>query len=245
MLILRVLRLLGFDFSARIASARAAVEQRIAHTRDEAIGVARRVAITIVLAALAAIVAIALVGVGLAALYIRVSASMGVYAGLGAVAGVLGFILLVVIIALAVRGSNTGRPAVRSPSQERAAAPKRAAADTPRSTTAATGQPGAARSDATTSVPEDASAAKPSPDELLAHFGTLIGTHFMSSSIHPALAEGLRYLQTAQVSRDIAAGADPLDAAASVVRDGDRKAMLAVLAGAGVLGWMAARLPRD
>lgn len=240
-LALRVRRLLGFDFSARIATARAAVEQRVAQTRDEVAGTARHIAGTIVLAILAAIAGLALVAVGLAALYVWVVATTGdVYAGLGAVAGVLVLILLVVVIALVVRGGSKRRP-------ERVAAAARTALNQTKTTEMPAPRRDEASAEAQRASSEDDAPAStnPSPDELLAHFGTLLGTHLMSSSIHPALAEGLRHLQTAQVSRDIGDGADPLDAAASVVRDGDRKSMLAVLAGAAVLGWMAARLPRD
>ena len=62
-----------------------------------------------------------------------------------------------------------------------------------------------------------------------------------SSAASPLVTEALRRLQDLAEDPD----ADPLDAAASVVRSGDRKAMLGVLAGAALIGWMMGRSARD
>ena len=83
------LKLLGLDVHAKIAEARLELEQRVEEASDYAKKATLTAALVGAFSAIAALLAIAAIGVGVFALYRVTAEHYGVYAGLGAVAGLL------------------------------------------------------------------------------------------------------------------------------------------------------------
>ncbi|MDR3469000.1 MAG: hypothetical protein P4M07_23985 [Xanthobacteraceae bacterium] len=223
-LVLEALRLLGLDLPAAVRNARAEAGLEIARARDEIRRAAWRAAVLAVLTALAAAAAICLAAVALTALYLGISEPYGNFAGLGADA--------VVLLAIIGVCAWTARASLAPPQRMVPAAnapPHKAASERRVDATEAVRQPTARRT-------SSGASASPMPAAIAA-----LISKGPASSATPLVAEALRRLQDMAEDPD----ADPLDAAASVVRSGDRKAMLSVLAGAALIGWMAGRSTRD
>ena len=243
---LRALKLIGLDVPAQIHSAKAALELRVEQTRSEIRQAARHAAIVAAFTAAAVFAAMGLVAIGLVALYIRVAASYGVYAGLGAVAAILAAVIVICIAVADLRSrapvkadAAADRPAGSQPAapeassaQPRAAVQKQA--DAHNEKRAQANNPSASSGASTESTDDLIS-------EVLSLGSAVLGEYLASPTAHPALSAGLRHLRAA--AQDPAG--DPLDLATDVVRDGDRTSMLAVLAAAAALGWIAARTVRD
>jgi hypothetical protein len=230
----RALKLIGLDVPAQIHSAKAALELRVEEARSEIREAARHAVIVAAFAAAAVLAAMGLVAIGLAALYTRVAESYGVYAGLGAVAGVLLAVIVVCIAVAELRSrapakADTGTPEA-PPVQPRTAPRKEADAHNAERAH----NPGAS-SQAFTESTDDL------VPEMLSLGSALLSEYLASPAAHPALSAGLRHMRAA--AKDPAG--DPLDLATDVVRDGDRTSMLAVLAAAAALGWIASRALLD
>jgi predicted lipid-binding transport protein (Tim44 family) len=223
-LVLEALRLIGLDVPAGVRNAKATARLEIARARDEIRRAAWRATVLAVLSALAAAASICLVTVALIALYLWVSELYGMFAGLGADA-----VVLLVVIGACVWSAR----ASLAPPDRAANVPPHRVTSEPR--VEATGVDAPPRRPTAAASPGAAASAMP------AAIAALIVDGRASSAASPLVTEALRRLQDLAEDPD----ADPLDAAASVVRSGDRKAMLGVLAGAALIGWMMGRSARD
>jgi hypothetical protein len=231
----RALKLIGIDVPAQIHSVKAALEQKVEQTRGEIRLAARHAAIVAAFTAAAVLAAMGLVAIGLVALYIRVAEFYGVYAGLAAVAGVL---VLVIVVSIIVADHRSRAPSARP------TAPPPPSPEVPPVAPQA-----AARRDDLTDAPVDRASAHEAPSDttadlhsdLLSPIGVLLEDYLTSGAAHPLLSAGLRHMRSAAQEPE----GDPIDLATDVVRDGDRTSLLAVLAAAAALGWMAARTMRS
>ena len=88
-MLFKLLDLFGLDASAKMAAAKAIIEQRAEEVSDYAKHATQTAAIIAALTAFAAVLVAMVIGVGLLALYWVVADSYGVDAGLDVVAGVL------------------------------------------------------------------------------------------------------------------------------------------------------------
>jgi energy-converting hydrogenase Eha subunit A len=251
MLLLKALKLLGLDLPAYLHLARAALQLRIDEARHEARQAARNATVIAAFVTIAVVSALALVAVGLMALYLKVTEFYGPYAGLGAVAGVLAALMLICALIVARRFKPQPRAAMRDPRPPRAGAVPHAAAgrdasavpvavsaSSPLRRSAKVAPEGEA--DIGAAASRAAGAATDVASDLIAPLGALLSYYLSSPATHPLLTEGLRHLRT----RVEDPTGDPLDVATHVVRDGDRTHMLAVLAGAAFIGWLVARPSR-
>jgi hypothetical protein len=233
-MLFKILKLFGLDVPAKIAAARAELEQRVEEASDYAKQATLAAALVAALSAVAAFLFVVAAGVGLFALYRAIADHYGVYAGLGSVAGLLvvaGSVLLLAANTRAQALSNL-RLVGRSSSAASSPAPERL---TPQ---AAPTPPPA----------EDFSAA---PNESASDLFEPLAFAFAKYVKFPAFENPVldqfvgRLKTSAQGTVD-----DAVRRAANLIRHGNRTQLLAMVGGAAALGWLLARQnnaasPRD
>lgn len=241
-LVLKALGLLGLDITARLHSARAAVDLRIWQAKEEGRRVARKAIVVAVLGAIATLAVASIIAIGLAALYLRVSDEFGTYAGLGAMAAVL--VVVAVVFAAATVARMRSVPHSTSPSSKARPAP--ATATTPPERAAATASPDAVPNNpAGSEEPARVAAAELDTSNLvtdvLTPLGILAARYITTPTQHPLLDEALHHFRTKSNST----AEDPIELATRTIREGDRTSALAMLAGAAFLGWALTKYPQE
>ena len=114
-MLFKVLKLFGLDVPAKVAAAKAVIEQRAEEVAQYAGQTVQTAAVIAALSALAGVLGAMAVGVGLYALY-RVDAdSYGVYAGLGVVGGVLVAAALILFLIARAKGQSLSRRRIFKP----------------------------------------------------------------------------------------------------------------------------------
>jgi hypothetical protein len=81
-MLFKILKLFGLDVPAKVAAAKAVIEQRVAEVTDYAKQVTQTAAVVAALSAVASVLVAGAVGIGLFALYRVVAESYGVMVGL-------------------------------------------------------------------------------------------------------------------------------------------------------------------
>jgi hypothetical protein len=220
--VIKLLARLGLDLPAKVASARAYLEQQIEAAASHAGEVTRETAVVGALYACAALAAVAAFAMGLIALYLWIASQYGVYAGLGAVAGCLIFVALILTtIAASRRRSFAARQSMRW-----LPPPPPPAADVRPAMNAGTME---------SSAPITAISATPSAADLVEPLALLLSEFGPSrASGNPAVDEVLAGLRGA--ARGTASEA--IARAANVIREGDRLNVIFVLSTAAVVGWL-------
>lgn len=231
---INILKMLGFDVPAQINALKADLDQRMGRTTSQISVVAQQAAVSGALYLLASIAALLAVVVALIAIFWRVADDYGVYAGLA-----VDFIILVVAAAiLAMMARARGKILA-----EHAAKTPRAIFD-PTSATSSIGVFRQAPAPPATIVPPTAAFIAPpaaAPGSQSAAVSDLVEplAAILSKvgSGKPMIAELFGSLG--------GTGAGPantaLDRAANIIRTGDRNNLLAVLAGAALVGWLLTR----
>lgn len=224
-MLFKILNLFGLDVPAKIAAARAEFDHRV----EDAAAYAKEATLTAGLvaafSAVAAFLFVVAAGVGLFALYRVIAEYYGVYAGLGAVAGLLIAAASVLLLAARTRAQSLSELRFVRPSSSPALkpAPEKAVA-----------QASPAR------VPPDTGAFP--ADELAADlFDPLVfafGKYVKFPSLgNPVLDQFVGSLKaSARGTAD-----DAVRRAANLIRHGDRTQLLAMIGGAAALGWLLAR----
>jgi hypothetical protein len=222
----RLLKLLGFDLDARIAALKAEVERRIAAAKQELQHIARATAMAAGFAFAGIVTALLACLVGLVALYAWIAEQYGVYAGLGAVGGLL--VLLTLALLLAARSSARALgdrpPAREAPVEARSLQFE----PSPPVTRPAVVSPLAEQALA-------ASAGTASAADLVEPLAVLLSSVLGAQGGGNALLN--QVLAHAELATSGATG-EAIDTATALVRDGDRATMLGVLGAAGFVGYL-------
>ncbi len=225
-MVFKLLKLFGLDVPAKVAAAKAVIEQRAEEVAQYAVQGMQTAAVIAALSALGGVLGAMAIGVGLYALY-RVDAdSYGVYAGLGVVGGVLVAATLILFLVVRAKGQSLSRRPIFKPLTQFPTA-----ASSPASVVAA-------------AVPEPVffhgpAEGRPEPAaDLLEPLALLLPKYIKYPALgHPALDELVENLRAA--ARGTADEA--VERAANLVRYGDRKQLLVLLGGAAFLGWLLSR----
>jgi hypothetical protein len=235
-MLFKILKLFGLDVPAKIAAARAELEQRVEDASDYAKQATLAAALVAALSAVAAFLFIVAAGVGLFALYRAIADHYGVYAGLGSVAG-----LLVVAGSVLLLAANTRAQALsnlrligRSSSAASSPAPERV---TPRAAPILAPPPAADFSAASNESASDLF------EPLAFAFAKYVKFPAFENPVLDQFVGGLK--TSAQGTAD-----DAMRRAANLIRHGNRTQLLAMVGGAATLGWLLARQnnaasPRD
>jgi hypothetical protein len=234
-----ILKLFGLDVRAKIAAARTEFEQRAELAKSRIAHAVMTAGILAVLFGIAALAALAALGVGLGALYAWVSITYGPFYAYGAVAGVL-VILSIVFAAIGIleakSWSNEPAPAAVQPNLAVAAA--------------ADGAP----SDRSIHAVDTAEVGDPevATEYLRTPAGRLPTGSGMSEPLALLLSRVVRLPVTGNpVVDDMitalrgpahSAAADVINSTADVIRHGERQKMIAVLGAAILVGWFLERL---
>jgi len=224
-MLFKILKLFGFDVPAKIVAARTEFEHRVEDAADYAKQATLTAALVAAFSAVAAFLFIVAAGVGLFALYRVIAEHYGVYAGLGAVAGLLIAAASVLLLAARTRAQalselrlvrQSSSPAL-SPALEKVA-------------------PQAA----TTLAPPEAGAF--SANESAADLFEPLAFAFAKYVKFPVLGNPVldQFVGSLKASAQGTAD-DAVRRAANLIRYGDRTQLLAMIGGAAALGWLLAR----
>jgi hypothetical protein len=223
-MLFKVLNLFGLDVPAKIAAARTEFEHRVEDAADYAKQAALSAALVAAFSAVAAFLFVVAAGVGLFALYRVIAEYYGVYAGLGAVAGLLIAAASVLLLAARTRALSLSelRFVRQSSSPALSPVPEKVAAQA-----------------SPTLVPPEIGA---SLDESAADLFEPLAFAFGKYVRFPVL--GNRVLDQFVGSLKASARGTADDAvrgAAKLIRHGNRTQLLAMIGGAAALGWLLAR----
>jgi hypothetical protein len=224
-MLFKILNLFGLDVPAKIAAARAEFDHRV----EDAAAYAKQATLTAGLvaafSAMAAFLFVVAAGVGLFALYRVIAEYYGVYAGLGALAGLLIAAASVLLLAARTRAQSLSELRFVRPSSSPALtpAPKKVAA-----------QASSARVPPETGAfPADESAADLF-EPLAFAFGKYVRFPVLGNPVLDQFVGSLK--ASARGTAD-----DAVRRAANLIRHGDRTQLLAMIGGAAALGWLLAR----
>jgi hypothetical protein len=224
-MLFKILNLFGLDVPAKIAAARAEFDHRV----EDAAAYAKQVTLTAGLvaafSAVAAFLFVVAVGVGLFALYRVIAEYYGVYAGLGAVAGLLIAAASVLFLAARIRAQSLSELRFVRPSSSPALTPapeKVVAQASPARVPPETG-----------AFPADELAADLF-DPLVFAFGKYVKFPSLGNPVLDQFVGSLK--ASARGTAD-----DAVRRAANLIRHGDRTQLLAMIGGAAALGWLLAR----
>jgi hypothetical protein len=224
-MLFKVLNLFGLDVPAKIAAARTEFEHRVEDAADYAKQATPAAALVAAFSAVAAFLFIVAAGVDLFALYRVIAEYYGVYAGLGAVAGLLIAAASVLLLAARARAQSLSelRFVRRSSSPALPPAPEKVAAQA-----------------SPTLVPPETGAfsANESAADLFEPLAIAFGKYVKFPLLgNPVLDQVVGSLKaSAQGTAD-----DAVRRAASLIRHGTRTQLLAMIGGAAALGWLLAR----
>ena len=229
-MLFKVLKLFGLDVPAKVAAAKAAIEQHAEEVAQYAGQAMQTAAVIGALSAFAGVLAAMAVGVGLYALY-RVDAdTYGVYAGLGVVGSVLVAAALILFFIARAKGQSLSRRRIFKPLSPLPTAPSSSAP------VVAVARP----------APDNSHApgeARPEPARnLLEPLALLLPKYIKYPALrYPVLDELVENLGVA--ARGTADEA--VERAANLVRYGNRTQLLALLGSAAFVGWLLARQNLD
>jgi hypothetical protein len=223
-MLFKTLKLFGLDVPAKIAVARVELEQRVEEATEYAKRATLTAALVAALSAVAALLFIVAVGVGLFALYRVIAENYGVYAGLGTVAG-----LLVVAASALLLAANTKAQAL---SKLRIFRQSPSPAISP---TAEETAPQAAPRAPLSAVSATSNESVSDLFEPLAFaFSKYVKFPTFENPVLDQFVGGLK--GTAQGTAD-----DAVRRAATLIRQGSRTQLLAIVGSAAALGWLLAR----
>jgi hypothetical protein len=224
-MLFKILKLFGLDVPAKIAAARTEFEHRVGDAAEYAKQATLTAALVAAFSAVAAFLFIVAAGVGLFALYRVIAEYYGVYAGLGAVAGLL--IAAASVLLLAARTRVQSLLELRFVRQS--------------------------SSPALPPAPEKV-AAQALPTRVPPETGTFLANESAADLFEPlafGLAKYVRFPVLGNPVLDQFVGSlkasaqgtadDAVRRAANVIRHGDRTQLLAMIGGAAALGWLFAR----
>jgi hypothetical protein len=229
-MLVRILKLFGFDLPAKMAEVRVGFEERLELAKDQVSQTAQAVAVLTALFALAAIALLSAFAVGLIALYSWVALNYGQFYGFAAV----GFSLTLIAVVLFSAGMSKAKSrAAEGAAQAAATKIRLAQAHVERVDTAAA------------EIEQRVLVAPPAQPLSSTFFSDLVEplTPILSRMIkfpkfgNPVLDELLVHLRGS--ARGV--GDEALRGVTHAVRYGARPHMLAVLGGAVLVGWMLAR----
>jgi hypothetical protein len=221
----KVLNLFGLDVPAKIAAARTEFEHRVEDAADYAKQAALTAALVAAFSGVAAFLFVVAAGVGLFALYRVIAENYGVYAGLGAVAGLLIAAASLLLLAARTRAQSLSelRFVRQSSSPALPPAPEKVAAQA-----------------LPTRVPPETGAfsANESAADLFGPLAFGLAKYVRFPVLgNPVLDQFVGSLKaSAQGTAD-----DAVRRAANLIRHGDRTQLLAMIGGAAALGWLFAR----
>jgi hypothetical protein len=224
-MLFKILKLFGVDVPANIAAARTQFERRVEDAADYAKRATLSATLVAAFSAAAAFLFIVAAGVGLLALYRVISEYYGVYAGLGAVAGLLIAAASVLLLAARSRAQTLSelRFGKQSSSPTLPPAPEKVATQTsPALLPRETGAFSASESAADLFEP------------LAFAFAKYVRFPVLGNPVLDQFVESLK--ASAQGTAD-----DAVRRAANLVRHGNRTQFLAMIGGAAALGWLLAR----
>jgi hypothetical protein len=229
-MLIRILKLFGFDLPARVAEVRVGLEERFELAKDQVNQTVQTVAIVTALFAVAALTLLSAFAVGLIALYRWVALAYGPFFGLAAVG-----ITLILIAIATFSGAMIKAKSLPAESQARAAVRKaeHARAHAERVSTAA-----AIIEQRVSIAPPIQPLSSTSANDLVEPLSLILSRMIKFPNVgNPILDELLVRLR--ESARGVAD--DAVRTVAHAVRDGDRPHMLAVLGGAVLLGWTLGR----
>jgi hypothetical protein len=224
-MLFKILKLLGLDVHAKIAEARLELSQRVEEASDYAKKATLTAALVAALSAIAALLAIAAIGVGVFALYRVIAEHYGVYAGLATVAGLLIVAASALLLAATTKAHSLSNLRIVRQSPSPAISP-------------------------TVETTGEAAHRAPQPDEAF----SATSNEFASDLFEPlafAFAKHVRFPtfenpvleQFVEGLKGSALGTadDAVRGAATLIRHGSRTQLLAILGSAAALGWLLAR----
>jgi len=236
-MLFRLLKLFGIDIPGQIEALKLTVAQRVEEATERVKSAAQQAGLIASLYAVAGVALGIAIAMGLVALYVWVASLYGVYAGLGAVGGLL---LMVAVILVAIASSKSRAFAASPPGL---VAPRPALST---QTASAQRVPGAPEAVAAQVAPESAMPHLLPPPrinaaDLIEPLTLLLSKYLKFPRLgYPILDEMLSDLRSsANISAQEAVGR-----AAEVVRKGDRVNLLVVLTGATLAGWFLGRQAR-
>ena len=225
-MLFKFLKLFGLDVAAKMEAAKASLDLRFEHAKDDFTRMAVQAAVIAALLAFAAIAGAMALGVALIALYQWTAEEAGVYAGLGAVGAALIVVATILAIVAAIRSSSFRR------------IEKRPDATSPKAVTFDTGSMPAAAG----SVLDSSDFPTPAPSTASASDLVEPMALFLSNVVkfpragNPVVDEFIGNLrETAHGTAD-----EAIARAADVIRRGDRIHLVIVLSGAAFIGWLLA-----
>jgi hypothetical protein len=221
-MLFKILKLFGLDVPAKIAAARNEFEHRVEDAADYAKQATLSVALAAAFSAVAAFLFIVAAGVGLLALYRVIAEYYGVYAGLGALIGLLIAAASLLLLAARTRVQTlSGLRLVRRPFAP-SPAPEQVASEA---------SPTLVRPDTAFSANESAADLF---EPLAFAFAKYVRFPVLGNPVLDQFVGGLK--ASAQGTAD-----DAVRRAADLIRYGSRTQLLATIGGATALGWLLAR----
>jgi hypothetical protein len=231
-MLFKILKLFGLDAPAKLAAAKSEIEQRVEELADYAKQVTQTAAVIAALSAVAGVLVVTALGVGLFALYRVVAESYGVNAGLGVVAALLVVAALILFLIVRTKGEALSNRRVFKPS-------------TPFATAAGSSPAPAVAPAAPAQFPSPAAFAERPADsagDLIEPVAFLLAKYVKYPVLgHPVLDELLGSLRMSARG----AANEAVERAANLVRNGDRTQLLILLGGAAFAGWLLARQNPD
>ena len=223
-MLFKILKLFGLDVPGKIAAARTEFEHRVEDAADYAKQATLTAALVAAFSAVAAFLFIVAAGVGLFALYRVIAENYGVYAGLGAVAGLLIAAASVLLLAARTKAQSLSELRfVRRSSSALSPAPER----------------WRLKLHPLVVPPEpEAFSANESAADLFEPLAFAFAKYVKFPILgNPVLDQFVGSLKaSAQGTAD-----DAVRRAANLIRHGDRTQLLAMIGGAAALGWLLAR----
>ena len=221
-MLFKLLDLFGLDASAKMAAAKAIIEQRAEEVSDYAKHATQTAAIIAALTACAAVLVAMVIGVGLLALYWVVADSYGVNAGLDVVAGVLLVAALILFLVARSKGQSLSNRPIFKP----LSLPIAAFSSPPVVAVAERAWVGGLGEQA----------------EVLEPLAVLLTKYIKYPALgHPVLDEFVRNLR----ARARGTADEAVQSAANFVSYGSRGQLLVMLGGAAFFGWLLARQNPD
>jgi len=233
-MLFKLLKMFGLDVPAKVAAAKSVIEQRAEEVAEYAKRATQAAAAIAALSAAAGVLAAMAAGVGLYALYRVVADSYGVYAGLGVVGGVLVATAVISVLIAWEKGQSLSSRRIFEPLR-----PFPTRASSPAPVVDATRPESVSRVLGETPLESARDEARPEPaSDLLEPLTFLLAKYIKYPALgQPVLDQLVGNLRvTARGTAD-----EAVERAAHLVRYGDRKQLLVLLAGAACVGWLLAR----
>jgi len=232
-MLFNILKLFGLDVPAKIAAARASLEQRVEQATEHVKQVAQEAAMIAALSAVATLTAAMAAGVGLVALYMWIAYGYGAFAGLGAVGAILVVVTAILAAVAATKAKSLSTNRMKLPTYGAAMA------GVTSSPALSVNESAAAAADPVFGVSSWEPVIAPAPAATSAR--DLIGPLALLSRFvkYPSVGNPLvdELLGNLRIPAH-GATEEAIDHAADVIRHGDRTNLVVVLTGAACLGWL-------